>query len=221
MFDGKCNERGLNGQAHIIFPNGAEYEGECKDGERWGHGRLSSPDGKVYDGFWAKDKLCGYGIMNHPDGTKYEGQWQENKKCGHGRFTFLNGAVYDGMWKDNKCWGHGTLTHIQGIVYSGEWENGEPVHGRVTRNGQPWHGSQVDLLNGLHVIYQQKGEPFEQIHIIFADESRYEGGWKEGKRKGHGRYTLPTGAAYDGIWNDTTCQIRAENYSTTGTKIQP
>jgi hypothetical protein len=106
------------------------------------------------------------------------------------------------MWKDNKLWGQGTFMHPKGVVYSGVWENSEPVPGSVTRNGQPWHGSQVDLLNGQHVIYHQKGEPFEQIHIIFADESRYEGGWQDGKRFGHGRHTLPTGAAYDGIWKD-------------------
>ncbi len=44
--------------------------------------------------------------------------------------------------------GQGTLTHENGNVYSGEWENDEPVQGRFTRNGRPWHGSVKDVKIG-------------------------------------------------------------------------
>jgi hypothetical protein len=33
-------------------------------------------------------------------------------------------------------------------VYSGEMENGEPVRGKLTRNGRLWDGSESDVLSG-------------------------------------------------------------------------
>jgi hypothetical protein len=68
---------------------------------------------------------------------------------GHGEYTFPSGAKHIGEWQEDKIWGQGTYTHRNGNVYSGEWENGEPVLGKFTRNGQPWHGCRKDALSGL------------------------------------------------------------------------
>ena len=37
---------------------------------------------------------------------------------------------------------------------------------------------------------------------VFADGSRYEGQWKDGKKSGKGRYIYPDGDVYEGQWLD-------------------
>jgi len=67
---------------------------------------------------------------------------------GHGEYTYPDGSKYVGEIKEGLAWGQGTFTHQNGNVYSGEWENDEPVEGKVTKNGQPWHGSAKDARSG-------------------------------------------------------------------------
>ena len=91
----------------------------------------------------------GQGTSIYASGGIYVGEWKEGEKSGHGEYTYPDGAKYVGEFKEDNSWGLGTLTHPNGNVYSGEWENGEPVKGKFTRNGQPWHGSGEDAENGL------------------------------------------------------------------------
>ena len=140
----------------IKFKNGSCYDGELND-----HGM---PHGK------------GYMVSPSPTGSgrhdRYEGEFKNGKKDGFGYMDYeLNGYVaeYEGEWKDNKRCGKGSYKRYSmgggashTYKYEGEWLN-DMEHGEGTQTISDEHG----------------------IHLSTITEV-YTGGFKEGKRHGHG-----------------------------------
>ena len=140
----------------IDFPDGSHYEGEVN----------------------AKGQPHGKGYMDSPSPTgclrrdRYEGEFKDGKKDGFGYMNYeLNGYVaeYEGEWKDDKRCGKGAYKRYSmgggashTYKYEGEWLN-DLEHGQGTQTNSDEHG----------------------IHLSTITEV-YTGGFKEGKRHGHG-----------------------------------
>ena len=136
-------------------------------------------DGSIYDGpLNAQGQPHGKGYLKSPSPTGsgrhdyYEGEFKNGKKDGKGYMDYeLNGYVaeYEGEWKDDKRCGKGTYKRYSmgggashTYKYEGEWLN-DMEHGEGTQTT----GDQ----RGLHL------STITEIYI---------GGFKEGKRHGHG-----------------------------------
>ncbi|MBO7529196.1 MAG: hypothetical protein J6T37_04905 [Bacteroidales bacterium] len=150
---------------NIRFKDGSCYEGEVNE--------AGEPHGRGY--------------MNSPSDTgsgrrdRYEGEFKNGKKDGFGYMSYeLNGYVaeYEGEWRDDKRCGLGKYTKYSmgggashSYTYEGEWLD-DKEHGY-----------------GMSVNSDQRG-----LHLSTVSE-KYEGGFKEGKRHGHGKITKD---GYDG-----------------------
>ena len=149
---------------------------------------IDSQDGSHYEGEVNAEGLPhGKGYMDSPSDTgsgrrdRYEGEFKNGKKDGFGYMSYeLNGAnaEYEGEWRDDKRCGKGKYNYYtmgggasHGYCYEGEWLD-DKEHG-----------------NGVSVKSDERG-----IHLSTITE-KYEGGFKEGKRHGHGKITRD---GYDG-----------------------
>ena len=149
----------------IKFKDGSQYEGEVN----------------------AQGQPHGKGYLNSPSSTgsgrrdRYEGEFKNGKKDGFGYMSYeLNGAnaEYEGEWKDDKRCGKGKYNYYtmgggarHGYQYEGEWLD-DKEHGQ-----------------GVSINDDERGLHLSNIREI------YEGGFKEGKRHGHGKITKD---GYDG-----------------------
>lgn len=141
----------------IDFKDGSHYEGEVNE--------MGQPHGKGYLDS-PSDTGCGRR-------DRYEGEFKNGKKEGFGYISYeLNGAnaEYEGEWHDDKRCGHGKYKYYTmgggahyGYRYEGEWLDDK-------ENG-----------NGISVNDDEQG-----VHLSTVSE-RYEGGFKDGKRHGHGK----------------------------------
>ena len=149
---------------------------------------ITLADGSIYDGEVNELGLPhGKGYMDSPSDTgcgrrdRYEGEFKNGKKDGFGYMCYeLNGAnaEYEGEWKDDKRCGKGKYQYYtmgggarHGYQYEGEWFD-DKEHGQ-----------------GVSINDDERGLHLSNIREI------YEGGFKEGKRHGHGKITKD---GYDG-----------------------
>ena len=113
-------------------------------------------------------------IIHYKDHSHYEGEVNaEGLRHGHGYMNYvLNGYVgeYEGEWRDDKRCGFGEYKQYSmgggashSYEYKGEWLDDK-------ENGY-----------GVAVNHDQRG-----LHLSTITE-KYEGGFKEGKRHGHGK----------------------------------
>lgn len=137
------------------------------------------PNGSIYDGALNEQgKPQGKGYLKAPSPTGsgrhdyYEGEFKNGKKDGFGYMDYeLNGYVaeYEGEWKDDKRCGKGTYKRYSmgggashTYKYEGEWLN-DMEHGQGTQTTSDEHGMHLSTITEV-----------------------YTGGFKEGKRHGHG-----------------------------------
>ena len=122
-----------NGQVHLEFPNGGEYQGNLRNGQRSGQGTFTCPDPNhlfqtvtiTYTGDLTKDgRLSGSGTIRYPNGDTYTGTVSSGKKTG-GTYTFRNGDRYVGTFSgDRMC--DGTYTFSTGQTLKGHFDRGLP-----------------------------------------------------------------------------------------------
>lgn len=160
-----------------------EYVGErSEDGKRHGFGRAILPNRDQYEGKYRDGLRHGAGCYVFKEsGARYEGEWKKGFKHGHGKFFYPNGSVYCGEWKENKKHGFGKYTYDNGDVYEGGWKN-SAKHGLGTYKYQEcdviYRGSFVD------------GVPKGQIEIVYPNNMRYYGSWKENFPIAEGTFTF-------------------------------
>lgn len=106
--------------------------------------------------------------------------------------------------------GKGTYRFEGGAKYSGYWKNGSQIYGKITVPGNPndkfdkgWNYEGEWQNNQPH----GKGVLIDRIHVHFnPDGDRYEGGFKNGLRNGHGiKYygsIFQDAKKYDGNFKD-------------------
>jgi hypothetical protein len=201
-----------HGHGKAQYANGDVYEGEWKFERRDGVGICWYFSGEVYEGEWKADKREGTGTATYVTGDSYEGDWRFGKREGHGRAQYASRDGYEGQWKADKKQGFGTFWSASGEVYEGQWLTGT-YEGRGTylyasSDVRDFHIqallSHPDASPRCCLDLSTKVVRRTSVHAMPARascppcEQVYEGGYRAGKREGHGVYMYAGGDVYEG-----------------------
>eukprot|EP00475_Leptophrys_vorax_P017725 TRINITY_DN2431_c0_g1_i3.p1 TRINITY_DN2431_c0_g1~~TRINITY_DN2431_c0_g1_i3.p1 ORF type:complete len:216 (+),score=60.20 TRINITY_DN2431_c0_g1_i3:59-706(+) len=107
----------------------------------------------------------GLGRAERRNGDVYIGEFKFGKFHGKGRYVFAEGrGEYEGEFEDDMFHGQGVERYANGSVYKGQFEKG-------LRHGK-----------GVMTYMKDDGSLW----------GKYNGGWKEGKKHGYGKWTSDT-----------------------------
>lgn len=149
--------------------------GDCVNGR----GKFQYPSGAVYQGEFVDGEIHGVGKLNYSDGREYIGEWVNRYQEGKGKMTMPDGRVFKGYWK-------------RGEFY-GEDLTGEPIaYNETVVQEEP------EVQTGCIVGDCNTGNGT----MLFADGSKYEGGFVNGKINGFGTYYYANNSKYTGEWKD-------------------
>lgn len=179
------------GPVVMEWADGSRYEGPLnKDKRMEGKGRLTWANGNTHEGEFVNDLPHGTGTFTASSGWSYTGQWAHGQYEGRGTEVYLNGARYEGEFKAGKRHGQGRQTAPDGGVLEGEWKLGE-LDGQCKM--EEASGSKYE---GTCLAGRRSGRGrYENV----ADESVYEGEFKDNVFHGQGRVTAP-GYVFEGAF---------------------
>lgn len=170
------------GSGALVFTNGDRYEGAFVQGFRHGHGVFTSErSNRVFEGEWRRSEKHGAGKEKWlASGDRYEGEYQKDVFHGKGvLFRGTSGSKYDGEFQFGKKHGHGRMEFANSTVSTGKLASGSDLKAILSAAG----GNSIST----------------------SPSSAYEGGWKDGRMHGEGKYTRADGGFYDGTWLDGLC----------------
>jgi hypothetical protein len=178
---------------------GAVYSGKFLDSRRHGKGTFTSPlSGVQYVGDFVDDVMQGKGSINLPDGSTYKGEFYGGIIHGCGVFEdATNESRYEGEFYKGLKDGKGKEIYPDGTFYSGSF-----VMGRRCGSGSLYHqrrGEPELLYEGDWVDNAITGTG-HQYMIEFPSLGSYEGEFKDGRRHGHGTFTVEDGFVIEGRW---------------------
>lgn len=236
VYFGEFVDGEIHGVGKLVYSDGREYVGEWVHRYQEGKGKMTMADGRVYKGYWKKGEFYGEdpngeaiainkeaeieqqapevqtgcivgdcengeGTMLFADGSKYEGDFANGKINGYGTYFYANGAKYIGDWKDGYYNGEGTKYFGPDDVRVGLWQNGEYLG---TKEDQSQKGCiSGDCENG-------------EGTYVYADGSKYIGGFKDGAADGEGICYYSTGNKYTGGWKKNTFHGNGTMYFANG-----
>lgn len=213
VYVGDYRDNDRHGQGCCTYNNGDSYSGEWMDDLRQGRGTFRCEDGSelvaewergeargvgtysfLYgtfdlsccppdesgDSAWRSDVRVGFGDYVDAARNRYRGQWRGNSREGRGKMSYTNGEEYDGEWVGGQRCGAGRLVDAYGGVYEGEWLD----------NLQHNQGTYSYAIGGTGG----------------ANESKYVGAWKCGRRHGRGKLFLGNGDCYEGEFRNDAKQ---------------
>ena len=181
-YEGEFSEDGKpHGKGVYTWPAGTRYEGEFRDGYAHGQGVRTWADGGRYEGEFREGEFHGQGVHTWPAGARYEGEWRDSVPHGQGIATFPDGTHYEGGFVDGAPHGQGVRTHPDGTRQEGEFREGEFQVNKVL----------------LEVVMDDA-----KTEGALPDGPRYEGGSRDGRPHGRGRYTWPDGTYIEGEFRD-------------------
>lgn len=146
------------------------------------------------------DCVNGQGTYIYPSGAKYIGQFKNGEIHGIGVCYYTNGSHYRGEWAHRYPEGNGIKTYSDGTVRKGLWKKGKPIdeHGVVLQEYVPPQlGAKAEEINmqvGCLTGNCLNGEGT----YAYADGSRYEGLFVQGKFEGQGKFFFANGDRYEG-----------------------
>lgn len=179
----------LIGPVVAEYSDGSRYEGEMdRDRGKHGKGRHTKSAGDYYEGEFQNNLRHGTGTWVSPTGWTYTGQYAFGYRDGRGVEVFQDGSRYEGEFKTGERQGQGKFTEANGGLQEGEWLAGK-LSGKCKI-----HEAAGDRYEGTCLLGKPSGQGrFERV----ADESVYEGEFKNGQYHGQGRLKAP-GYAYEG-----------------------
>jgi len=167
--------------------------GNCQNGQ----GTYLYPSGAKYVGNFANGEIHGVGVCYYTDGSKYSGQWEHRYPHGTGTKTFADGNKWTGNWQK------GQPVDEEGLVIeSFPWEEEEIV------------GLDMDIQTGCVSGDCLNGEGI----WAYADGSRYEGLFRDGKSNGKGTFYDVSGATYEGSFRNNLKHGQGTLIKVDGTK---
>ena len=124
----------------------------------------------------------------------YEGEWYADKRCGWGRMFYEDGSVYEGEWDDDKCNGRGMLRLGKTEIFLNWMCFFWSVMICLPRPGLNFRIAKRETVdNNARLLLKDDTNNF----LVVANNDRYEGEWKGGKKNGPGRYFyLGTGQVF-------------------------
>ena len=156
----------------------------------------------------------------------YDGELKNGKKHGEGKFEWSQGELgtYEGEWANGRMHGVGrriwTSGDWEGYFYMGGWENDkrngkgtfQEVNGQVRYVGE-WRNDklcgQVTIVTG-NGVYEGGLKDWKRWgkgkFVITKDDSAgnvLEGTWKNDKLQGKGKYTESSGSVYEGEFKNS------------------
>ncbi len=179
------------GPAVAEYSDGSRYEGELdKNRGKHGKGRHTKSAGDYYEGEFQNNLRHGTGKWVSPSGWTYTGQYAFGYRDGRGAEVFQDGSHYEGEFKAGDRHGQGRFIEANGGVQEGEWLAGK-LSGKCKI-----HEARGDQYEGTCLAGKPSGQGrLERV----ADESVYEGEFKDGQFHGQGRVNAP-GYAYEGTF---------------------
>ncbi|MCB0626222.1 MAG: caspase family protein [Saprospiraceae bacterium] len=141
----------------------------------------------------------GKGIYIYPSGAIYIGEFKDGEIHGIGACSYSDGSKYQGEWVYRYPEGRGTKTFADGKKWTGHWKKGQPVddNGNIITSLFPDRdlaSDQVDIQSGCVEGDCENG----QGTFAYADGSKYEGTFHQGKPNGQGTFVHIDGEKYVG-----------------------
>ncbi len=144
----------------------------------------------------------GKGTYVYPSGAKYIGDFKDGEIHGIGICYYTDGGKYSGQWKNRFPDGTGTRTYPDGTKRTGNWHKGQPIddQGNViefTAKGKT-DDDGTDIQTGCLTGDCENGEGL----FAYADGSKYEGHFKNGKLHGFGTMYFANGEKHVGNYDN-------------------
>ncbi|MDR1564637.1 MAG: hypothetical protein LBS74_06735 [Oscillospiraceae bacterium] len=142
-------------------------------------------------------------------GDSYTGTMLSGNFTGQGSIAFSNGDSYSGGFKNNYFNGEGQFKSFEGWSFKGEFAMGEIIKGVFTEANGGTYSFEKDKTPQYKSAekWEYSGESNERGQqgsgvFIYADGSRYEGGFEKGVASGQGEYRDAEGWVYTGEFKE-------------------
>jgi hypothetical protein len=154
---------------------------------------------KVQMGCVAGNCQNGKGKFIYQSGAIYIGEFVDGEIHGIGACYYSDGSKYQGEWVHRYPEGRGTKIFPDGFKWTGRWKKGQPIDdkGLVIENirpGKELAAEDTDIQSGCVNGDCQNGTGA----FAYADGSRYEGQFRNGKPNGRGTFEDVDGQKYVG-----------------------
>jgi hypothetical protein len=148
------------------------------------------------------DCTNGTGVFIYPSGAKYVGQFKNGEIDGIGACYYTDGSKYQGEWSKRFPEGRGTKTFEDGRQWTGMWQKGQPINdsGEVIVDLFP--EDNVDEDDGTNIQSGCLAGDCENGigTYAYADGSKYEGQFTDGKPQGTGTFTYANNETFVGTF---------------------
>ncbi len=145
----------------------------------------------------------GTGKYIFPSGASYEGEFLNGEVHGHGTCHYTDGSIYDGQWKYRFPHGLGSKLYADKEMWTGDWIKGRPISKEGKMFDESFISKGAVTYDGTDIQFGCiKGNCTLGIGTYaYADGSKYEGQFKDGKRHGWGAFYYHNGDKYVGDFN--------------------
>jgi hypothetical protein len=179
------------GPAVLLDLDDSRTTGHLVNGSLQGPGARTWADGATFEGSF-KDGDMAEGTYRYANGDVYTGALKDGLRDGKGVLVKSNGDRFDGMWRQGGFDGDGVAAFRSGVTWTGTFDNGRLVKGtRADANGNSTPVESMPRLSKL------SGQGMETT----VSGDRYEGGFVNGLRDGHGTLVRDDGKRFDGSFS--------------------
>jgi hypothetical protein len=175
--------------------------GDCKNGK----GIYIYPSGAIYIGEFKDGEIHGIGACHYSDGSKYQGEWVFRYPEGRGTKTFPDGTKWTGRWKKGQPVdenGNLVTNMFPGKDIAGQEDAGNIQSGCVSGDCVNGTGSFAYADGSKYEGAFRNGKPHGKGIFQHYDGDRYEGEFKNGFEDGNGTLHAKDGKVYTGIWKE-------------------
>lgn len=232
VYDGYFVNDKRHGQGAHRYANGDKYIGDFENDLRHGYGKLIPDRGAIKEGHFVKDVFqnpenkknsvgciigdCtnGTGNLRYSNGDRYEGGFKDGLKHGRGTYNYANGDVYEGEYANDMRHGTGTYSYYNGDIYMGQFVEGKregqgelllangSVEKGLFRNNK-FMGETIPKKEKTKNLNCKQGDCQNGFGVmVFPNNEKYEGDWKNGLMEGQGTFSYADGMIYQGAFKN-------------------
>lgn len=165
------------------------------------------------------DCLNGQGTFVYPSGAKYIGHFKNGEIHGVGVCYYTDGSKYQGEWAHRYPDGKGTKTYTDGTTRTGLWKKGKPVDASgkvleeyIAKKEEEQQDDGTNIQVGCLSGDCQNGQGV----FAYADGSKYDGSFRNGKFEGQGKFYFANGERYEGKFHQNYPHGPGTLYKPTG-----
>lgn len=174
----------------------------------------------VQTGCVSGDCKNGKGIFIYASGAIYIGEFKDGEIHGIGACHYSDGSKYQGQWVYRYPEGRGTKTMPNGAKWTGNWKKGQPVDdkGNMLTNIFPDQESEIDMVEVQTGCISGNCQTGDGV-FGYANGSKYEGKFRDGKPHGSGTFTDINGEVYVGLFRNGLRSGQGTLYLADGSKM--